>query len=325
MSRYDNVECPVCEKKFTEGDDVVVCPVCGTPHHRTCYQSEGRCHFESEHESGLQWEDRNAKKEQEEHKDDPKKCPKCSAPNPPDGIFCQVCGFSMRNPTPENEQREDFTPPPIDMMAFTTPYGGIDPEEEIDGVTAKELALFVGENSFYYVPRMRNIKKNKRSASWNWSAFIFNFAYYFNRKMWVMGAIMLALYILSMVPAFVFAYHLILRNPDVVTTGMTADINYLGLEPLVMASNIARYIYTLLCFVSGLFANKFYTNFAYGKIKEIREQLGEVDKNSPEYANALSREGRTNHALGLGSIVAVISIIFIIAMVISYLTTPYIF
>lgn len=323
MSRYDNVECPVCEKKFIEGDDVVVCPVCGAPHHRTCYQAEGKCHFESEHESGMQWEERNRKKEQEEHKDDPKKCPKCSAPNPPDGIFCQVCGYPMRNPAPQND--DSFAPPPINMMAFTTPYGGINPEEEIDGVTAKELALFVGENSFYYVPRMRSIKKNQRSASWNWSAFIFNFAYYFNRKMWVMGAIMLALYILSMVPSFVFAYHLIIRNPDVLTTGMTADVNYLGLESLVMASNIARYIYTLICFVSGLFANKIYTTFAYNKIKEIREQLGEVDKNSPEYANALSREGRTNHALGFGSILAVVAMMFIIAMVITYLVTPYIF
>ncbi len=320
MSRYDNVECPVCEKKFIEGDDVVVCPICGTPHHRTCYQSEGRCHFESEHESGMQWEERNRKKEEEEHKDDPKKCPKCSAPNPPDGIFCQVCGFPMRNLAPEREQREGFAPSPIDMMAFTTPYGGIDPEEEIDGVTAKELALFVGENSFYYVPRMRNIKKNNRSASWNWSAFIFNFAYYFNRKMWAMGALMLALYVLSMVPAFVFMYHLALRNPDMLAMGMSAEMNYTGLESLMMASNIGSYLYSLLSFVSGLFANKIYTTYTFKKIKEVREQLGEVDKNSPEYANSLAREGRTNHALGLGSIAAVFTIFFIVSYIIRYLT-----
>lgn len=321
MSRYDNVECPVCEKKFIEGDDVVVCPICGAPHHRTCYQSEGRCHFESEHESGMQWEERNRKKGEEEHKGDPKKCPKCSATNPPDGIFCQVCGFPMRSTSPQNEQNDPYATPPIDMMAFTTPYGGIDPEEEIDGVTAKELALFVGENSFYYVPRMRNIKKNNRNASWNWSAFIFNFAYYFNRKMWVMGALMLALYILSMVPTFVFMYHLMLRNPDMYTMAVNADLNMAGLESLYMAANVGNYVYTILCFVSGLFANKIYTVFTFKKIKEIREEMGEIDKNSPEYANALARDGRTNHIIGLGSISVVFTVFFIVLYIIRYLTT----
>ena len=25
-------KCPVCNKQFKEGDDIVVCPECGTPH-----------------------------------------------------------------------------------------------------------------------------------------------------------------------------------------------------------------------------------------------------------------------------------------------------
>lgn len=319
MSRYDNVECPVCEKKFTEGDDVVVCPICGTPHHRVCYQSEGRCHFESEHESGILWEDRNRKKEEEEHKDDPKKCPKCSAPNPPDGIFCQVCGFPMRNQTPENDN--PYTTPPIAMMAFTTPYGGIDPEEEIDGVTAKELALFVGENSFYYVPRIKNIKNNKKSVSWNWSAFIFNFMYYFNRKMYVMGALMLALYILLLVPAFVFSYHLILRNPDAAAQGalFMSELDYSGLEQLLFVANIAQYVNALISLLNGMFANKLYTIFTYKKIEEVRRELGNVDRNSSEYSNAVSSIGRTNHTLAVGSLALVMTLTVVIARVVGYL------
>ena len=324
MSRYDNVQCPVCNKKFVEGDDVVVCPVCGAPHHRECYLSEGKCHFEEQHALGKQWEDRHTEEKQEKAENDPKKCPKCSAPNPPDGIFCQVCGYPMREQKTENEEAK-YTPygvPPIDITAFTTPYGGVDPEEEIDGVTAKELALFVGDNSFYYVPRIRHMKKTGKKASWNWSALFFNFMYYFNRKMYVMGALMLALYILSMVPVFVFVYHLFMRNPDAVAMGDPYMLNYNGLDALMWVSDIARYVYMGVSTVSAIFANKLYTNFVYKKIAEIRNELGNVDRNSNEYTTALSKEGRTNRALAIGSAAAVIAGFFIVAMVISVLTLP---
>ena len=48
LAHYTGVHCPVCDKKFTDEDDIVVCPVCGTPHHRACYQQEGRCAFEEQ-------------------------------------------------------------------------------------------------------------------------------------------------------------------------------------------------------------------------------------------------------------------------------------
>ena len=35
--------CPVCGKSFTADDDIVVCPDCGTPHHRECYKTENKC------------------------------------------------------------------------------------------------------------------------------------------------------------------------------------------------------------------------------------------------------------------------------------------
>ena len=43
--------CPVCNNKFTDEDDVVVCPECGTPHHRDCYFSNGGCFNEEKHNS----------------------------------------------------------------------------------------------------------------------------------------------------------------------------------------------------------------------------------------------------------------------------------
>ena len=36
-NRYSGLCCPVCKVKFKDDDDIVVCPACGAPHHRSCY------------------------------------------------------------------------------------------------------------------------------------------------------------------------------------------------------------------------------------------------------------------------------------------------
>ena len=53
--RYENNICDGCKKKFNEGDDIVVCPVCGTPQHRECYEKNGKCVNAGLHESGFAW------------------------------------------------------------------------------------------------------------------------------------------------------------------------------------------------------------------------------------------------------------------------------
>ena len=44
MNKYTGNTCPVCHKKFTADDDIVVCPDCGTPYHRACWPKEGCVH-----------------------------------------------------------------------------------------------------------------------------------------------------------------------------------------------------------------------------------------------------------------------------------------
>lgn len=48
---YTNEKCASCGVKFSEGDDVVVCPECGSPYHRSCFMSAGRCAHEAQHGS----------------------------------------------------------------------------------------------------------------------------------------------------------------------------------------------------------------------------------------------------------------------------------
>ena len=55
MARYTNNHCPVCEQAFTDADDIVVCPECGTPYHRECWKKVGACVHEAEHAAGFEW------------------------------------------------------------------------------------------------------------------------------------------------------------------------------------------------------------------------------------------------------------------------------
>ena len=56
MTRYTGNHCPVCEQAFTDEDDIVVCPDCGTPYHRACWQKVGACMHKSEHAAGFEWQ-----------------------------------------------------------------------------------------------------------------------------------------------------------------------------------------------------------------------------------------------------------------------------
>ncbi len=55
MTRFDGKLSPVCREKFTSDSDIVVCPDCGTPHHRECYTKTNKCALYKGHGSFV-WE-----------------------------------------------------------------------------------------------------------------------------------------------------------------------------------------------------------------------------------------------------------------------------
>ena len=63
MGIHTGEKCIVCGQVFTDADDVVVCPECGTPYHRACWQKNGACINLPLHESGKSWESTKPKEE----------------------------------------------------------------------------------------------------------------------------------------------------------------------------------------------------------------------------------------------------------------------
>ena len=112
MTRYTGNHCPVCEQAFTDEDDIVVCPDCGTPYHRACWQKVGVCMHKSEHVAGFEWQPEvgpDADKAAHEAT-----CPNCGTHNTPGAVRCAHCGCPLpKAPDPITAKADDEKSVPI--------------------------------------------------------------------------------------------------------------------------------------------------------------------------------------------------------------------
>lgn len=204
MYFYKGYHCPVCEKPFADGDDVVVCPQCGLPHHRACWSAEGQCHLHHLHGTEEQW-DRNktnttstetsgTQSYAREERPTDQICARCHTRNPQYAEFCQHCGAQLNTTSAWSGDANAKAPyneyQPFKTDAYTPSADG---DEDLDGVTENDLSAFVGQKSNYYLPRFRRMVKTGKCASWNWAAFIFGPLWLLYRKMYGLGAIVILL------------------------------------------------------------------------------------------------------------------------------------
>lgn len=199
MIDYRNCHCSSCHKPLHEGDDIVVCPECGAPYHRACYEKEGKCIFSDKHGTGFSFDPPPPKAP------DGVRCPACSALNQKDNIFCERCGHPLRGG--QNDSPYEQTPPirpfgPVEMP-FGAPTAPAEPtEKEYDGIDAATWSAFIGSSSQYYLSQFSRMDRLNRKTSICWSALIYAPMYFFYRKMWGWGAFSLLLSILFSIPSY---------------------------------------------------------------------------------------------------------------------------
>ena len=184
-------QCPVCNKDFLPDEDIVVCPECGTPHHRECYEQLGRCINDELHAQGY---DYSQNQENTEQKSNAQICSSCGKENDPDAFFCKYCAAPL---TPKNtQQNEEFnTQPKMGGIPypFMDPLAGVPAGEDLgDGVTAGEAAKYVKQNTPYFIRVFSNISKLNRSK-FNFAAALFSGGYMLYRKMYKLGAVITVL------------------------------------------------------------------------------------------------------------------------------------
>ena len=179
---FEHDVCPVCGQQFSPSDDVVVCPDCGTPHHRACWM-RGGCAHAAEHGSGFVWQGAAPEPAADDASGTSIRCPRCGEECAPDALVCPECGKRLGV---ETNSRFDFNDDYFlrDVDA--------DPDTDLDGFTVREAAVFVQYRAKDYVRKFGRIRDGSK-ISWNWAAFFFAPYWFFYRKIRKAGALFLGI------------------------------------------------------------------------------------------------------------------------------------
>ena len=317
MSRFENKLCPICRERFRDGDDIAVCPECGTPHHRACYLKNNKCAMSELHSEGYVWNGRlpdepldavmpqiavqSAKSafgvpEPIERKttnlyDDPE----TEVPKSPEEKADLDNNSEVRDDTDEQNNKDTFEmlglPDPNDDMFKE--MGMSDPIKELykmvndgargeDGVSMQELIAYTSTSIWHYGKAFKIFRGvgdgKRRMTHFNICSGLFSPIFQFYRKMDVLGV---ALLIVSALP------NLLIMS---LTNGGTAvQTAYDSMYGIINFVNIAECV--LLC----IFGDYLFYRQAVRRILKVRQSF-DGDVGSIEYLKALSECGRPSYA-----------------------------
>lgn len=302
MTRYTGNHCPVCEQAFTDTDDIVVCPDCGTPYHRDCWKKVGACMHRSEHAAGFEWQPEigpGAVKAAHEAT-----CPNCGTRNTPGAARCSHCGCPLprseadsadaakpeeqvpiyaRDPSAVNN-RSAAPGPHIETYSADREGGiyrrEIGPEDTIDGIKAKDWAAYVGRSPMYYLMQFFRMSITNRKAAVCLSAFLFGPAYLFYRKMWKEGLLTAILTIVLSIPTFI----------EIISVFNPSLLGAMPLGWLPAAVNVCAVASWALNIILGLFAVSWYRREAKKNIDRIYADYPDGEART----DALLQKGGTN-------------------------------
>ena len=270
MYQFTGCPCSVCGKALTETDDIVVCPDCGAPYHRACYEKLGACVYAGQH-GAFEWTPPASARPE-------RKCPNCGAPNPEDAARCGHCGFSLeqgQTPPPrvdparqgrQEGQGGGFDYARLYQQAQSAPWqadaAAIEP---IDGIPGDEWATYLGPAGPAYLRDFSRMQRYGRKSSICFSALLFGPLYYFYRKAWK--------------PAFAFlAVDLLLNLPTLLEllvlseSALAPAISPSALLLWAQLSSIASFVVMVL---SGMFAKYLYLRAAAARIHRIQAEFPE--------------------------------------------------
>ena len=315
---FKKYRCPVCNRQFADGDDVVVCPECGAPHHRECYEQENRCFFADRHADNFSFEELNEPREEE------------TAPggqNDAQSDFSDEAE-SQSQSDGEGEQQQSRNADgtgaqngfPFGSMPFNMldPLAGMDPDEKVaDGIKVSEMAKYVGKNTPYFMIIFKRLFDTHRSRV-NFSAFLFSGVYFIYRKMTKLGIIVALLNIALMVGSAAISltpyytecaavFSGVMNNGYVIPADLQQSTDLLLKMLYLSLPNFLLNLQFIMMMLSGIFANRLYYKHCKKQIAAIKEKT-EPSKLGDE----LEKSGGVNFPLAISFGVATIVIYLII-------------
>ncbi len=292
------VQCPYCLKPFQDGDDVVVCPDCGTPAHRACWKQNGHCLYENKHASGFVWQIPYSKEREEaELKAREEEAARKRA---------QTFGSGGRDTRPDGM--------PLDneygnYASYTTGDHGemkptmrvIGPDEMLGDFRVREYGELIQKNKNKYIPKFFIMDRTKRNFVGNFAAFIAPTLWSAYRRMYGLAVILILLQFLvplialdsvveyySEAASLARQYVLTDATDNAAAEEAMAELMEKMPQPPV-ALQINHYIIMAIHLLMGMFANTIY--------KRRCEQLltkAKTIENNDERALFLKRRGGTS-------------------------------
>lgn len=299
MPKYYGCACEGCGRPLTLRDDIVVCPDCGAPYHRNCYEKLGRCIHAPAHRTGYEWsfpyQDAQLRT-----------CPSCGERTLRSEPFCRCCGAPMPPESAEdpNDRRAAQTEQngSFDYDSFYRQYEqnvtqpmhqnirtAFGQDELIDGIPSSDWSDYIGKAAPVYLNDYSRMQLQNTKVSMSFSALLFGPFYFFYRKAWK--------------PAFAFlAAELVLSLPtllDMMLVTGSPLVTGLNSSTIVILSRVMTVLSFVLVMVRTLYAKWLYRKSAADRIRRIRKEF----PNSAQRRAVLSAQGGVSWAAVIGSLI----------------------
>ncbi len=268
--KYIGEKCPVCNNTFAEGEDIVVCPECGTPFHRECWEKTNRCINEDKHGEFTWSPDITVEPIVSDDSTISKLCPSCSARNDENATTCKNCGEPL-------EEEYDFSV----YQQHSNSIQHIEAHRILREMNASPITRYVQQNHEKYVKKFEKIDKKK--PTFNWAAFLFNPYWFFYRKLYYVGGIFIGIQLLiTVLLTFIMnrlgLTEIMVAYMEATSTGSVEAIQaaLLSIEPHMTELIILWLVALLPNIIVGFSADRIYKRKAFKDIKNI-ESAGEID------------------------------------------------
>lgn len=328
--KYTGNLCQGCSAPFEDGDDIVVCPECGTPQHRECYEKENRCVCAHMHADGYTWQG-TVKNEPafSREKKETVSCPNCGYDNPVGTPVCKQCGmkftlFGMNVVDAMHKEEQKAINPNRDIPDYEAPFtlgegeafekkpeqeaadtaqqvqqklidvltgnaeagsneaaprlnlgGPFPPTDEIDGAMSNNIGNFIGSNALIYIEKFKKMQRGKR-ISFNFAAFFFGAYWFFYRKLYKAGIVVMTASLALSIIATPYLYKAMevyeVFGTSVGAAAMTeaqlAEF-YNELMAVSVPMTIFFFATLLLQFICGFAANILYKKHVVSHVKAV--------------------------------------------------------
>ena len=305
---YYNQKCSRCNKVFTKGDDIVVCPVCGTPQHRECYEEDNKCINIDKHAQNYEWspsEDTTENEKISEDSDGSVVCSNCGTKNSSDSFFCKHCSAPLNTGNDTKTGSFNFNQGtssngmPFGAMPFSSPFDSINDEEEIaENVKQRDAKAYVKTNDLLYSFIFKRIHDFDRSR-FNFAAFLFSGGWFLYRKQYGLGIILTLLMGICMVGydvTYIPFVQFITSNGITTQTELYNTLVYLPYDELLLYSlpsffKLAQYIIMIVC---GFIGNRCYYKHVVKKVQNAKREY----TTESEVRKKLDKSGGVDRVLG---------------------------